>query len=374
MAFRYDRLTGARRRKWLRAEAYAPNLTPAEVGRIPKTIRELIKKTNRLKACVRVGGEGDVHHYLVVVGHRVGFVHHACLKTDLSRAKLAGIGDIGCRCSTVFGRYVTWPRLARGDRNKDLAWTDETGGLNEKLIAVREACRPPAGRFRYRHVRTSYRHDKRNEFRDMCDETRHPVPVAYPRRVLTRMGLSGTDARIQKMVESHLVGEIARRTGADRANLAVGWSSTYRSSALKVGECGLVYLEDATVSAGRPAVKLTLDPNVVDWLTYFARVMCNPRPDHEAFLRVSEFPFGNVTICVGVSLRALTMLVDPATHIATSAPKPSRHLAPHYWVAGGAVIKTRMDPTDSTVSDHLVGVNRHLNVRNKLTFLDTGQR
>lgn len=184
MAFRPDRLTGRRARRYLAslapsqvdplvAEVFRPEDLVSNLKRwkVPKTVARLIRQPQHLEIAVRVKAEFDSYHWVAVIRGRVVLLNHPVDRTRAIRF-LAGPDARRCNCYDIRDKYVTLTRPIDGRVR-----ASHPDHLPEALTKHRFDRRPPVGT-----CRTGWEvrgHGYRSVER-VTPECRHPTPGLYP--------------------------------------------------------------------------------------------------------------------------------------------------------------------------------------------------
>lgn len=340
--FHPERLTGARRRAWLRMEEYAPVLP---TDKLPKVIQKQIKHPERLKACVRVDREGQVAHYVLVVGQSLVFLNHADLEVDRSLADLSGVSETGCRCLEIHGRWATWTQRTKKDCPYELRryWTDDLNGMPEPLVAVRERCRHPARS--YRMVSKRYRRTRR---RFVVEHPHAKNPVhCYPYRQTIknrydRYSALGLDDRAAELAQKNLSNHATEIAGIP---VRVVLHYPHYNNRFCIDG---ISKQGAGVS-----VSIAADPYT--WVGRVARARREVPPNH---VRVSECTVGPVTICFGFDATTVRNLPDEAFE----EEKVDQYVPMAAWTTDGNLIDLKIKETA-----HALGYMEHaMRVEHKL--------
>lgn len=111
MAFDPTRLTGKRRRKWLRSMNWAPTASD-----VPKTLLKYVRYPNRLKLWARVKTKDDTYHYVAVVRSRVVLFHHGTAAEEALLHELAN-RPLRCVCHAVREMVATLHLVRHHDKH-----------------------------------------------------------------------------------------------------------------------------------------------------------------------------------------------------------------------------------------------------------------
>lgn len=296
--FRADKLTGARRRAWLRSEEYSP--TVVKPSQVPKHIFDRVRYPRRLKAIVKVG-TGISYHYAAVIGSRIVLLSHPNEEQDRALAFMAGRPAMDCGCDEVREFYATWsskdPVTRRG---ATLKHAGSVSDLPQSLINVRERCRPPTTQY-YRKIEVEVvrmrRSDEKVNRRALVNREsprKNERGVVYETRWGVRWAKFLSD--IEDLSEVSLSEQWSAASGSPSAVKRVNaYSYEDKNRRLRITDA-----QEPSVPGGKFKYGIQYDP-----LTWYVRVRGRAVPPRPSVVPVSAFEFAGITSFVGFDVHAV---------------------------------------------------------------------